>query len=549
MRVTDRIVDFLEDKGIDTVFGLPCEQMEPYYASLDDSNIRHILARNEATGAMMADGYARASFKPGICDGVSGPGAINITSGLVEANGASSPVLALTGDNPHAFRGLEGIQDGDNCAIMSEVVKESYDPENPDKAAYLIANAYKVAISGVPSPVHFNLPENIMKGETDKSVGQSIPSSYPASRPRPDKNQLKKAVSLLEDADKPVIFSGEGSIRSQAWDQVTKLAERTNIPVATSINGKGIVDETSPVSAGVSGRWGYCDTANEILQEADCILAIGCQLGWLSTNIWTTINDNADLIHVDLDEEWLGKNYEPAVPIQADIKATVSDILDEIDTSIADDNKSRLNAVQESKEEFFETHAFKLQSDDTPIQPQRIVHELNNRTEPDTIVVSATSFPGFFTGAFYKVRKPGVGYIQARGSDGINYCLPQALGVQAARPDTPVVAVSGDGAIGYHISELETASRENLPITLIIFNNKSFRSSKLSQQTSYEVDISTDFNPDVDFAKVAEGFGCDGKVVEGVEDFINSFESALDSNNPTVLDVQVDPDAIPPVQV
>jgi acetolactate synthase-1/2/3 large subunit len=550
MRLTDTIVGAIEDAGVDTVFGLPCEQMDPYYAALDESDVRHILARSEASAAIMADGYARASGGLGVADGVGGPGASQLGIGLVEADGASSPVLAITGDNPRDTRGNEVIQDGDNGAILDPYVKSSYDPATPERAVEDAAAAIREALAGVPAPTHLNLTGDLIAHEFEDGEAPSMPAfdrAFPTGRPAPDADALAAAVDALDDSERPVIVSGEGSLRSKAFDAVDGLARTLEAPVVTSMNGKGIVDETSDYAAGVAGRWGFCQVANDAVEEADTILVLGARMGELSTVDWTLYPEDATIVHVDLDPEWLGKTQAVDIPIQADVRAGASALAERV--SATDARAERIERIAREREAWYEGHMDALTSDDVPIKPQRVFHEIENALPPEGVLVSATSFTGFFTGAFYRVREPGVGYIQARGSDGINYCLPQALGVQAARPDVPVVAASGDGAIGYHIAELETAVREDLPITLVVVNNQAFGSSKMSQMATSNVDNSTDLDPGTNYAAVAEGFGCDGQVIEDPDELPDAMAEAVASDHPTVLDVRVELYATPPVLV
>lgn len=547
MLVSDWIIELFESCGVSHIFGLPCGQMEPYYASLDGSSIRHILCRSEAGAAIMADGYARTSFRIGVCDGVGACGTTNLSVGMIEAAGASSPILVLTGDNPRDIRGKEVIQDANNVNILGEFTKNSYDPETGKRAVEAVRCAIRESITGVPAPVHVNLTSDVLKEDIDFDMGVAGSVEYPAARPLAEEGSVAAAVDVLSESEKPVIISGEGSLRSRAWDEVLELARAIHVPVVTSMNGKGIIPETEPHSAGVAGRWGCCQTANEVIKECDAVLALGTRLGELTTVGWSYLPKDAKIIHVDLDPEWLGKNYDVELPILADIKATVQGIIDHLDPDEFADREGRISKIAESKLEWFDSHSDDFESDDVPIKPERVVAEIYDATPDDTILVSSTSNSGWFTAAFYRVREPGVKYIQARGSDGINYGFPQALGALVANPETPVVCVTGDGGLGYHIAELETAVREELPLTVVLLNNQGLMSSKLSQWANWDVTVSTDFSPGVDYARIARGFGCEAEVIERPENIEGAMTNAVNSDVPTLLDIRVDPNAIPPV--
>ena len=546
-RTTDAIAAIFEMAGIETVFGFPCEQMDPYYASLSGSDLRHVLARSEASATLMADGYARATRTVGVVDGVSGPGAAYMGVGLCEAGGASSPVLALTGGNDRTTRNNGVIQDGDNEAILDPFVELTADAETPERAVETVEQALREATTGVPAPVHVNLPEDVLAAETDREPRGDVAAEYPRTRPRPSAGAVKDVVGLLAEATKPVIIAGEGVLRAGASDALSEFAEKADVPVVTSMNAKGAVAETTPHALGVVGRWGFCQVANDAVSDADLVLGLGTRFGELTSVGWTLVPEDVPLVHVDLDPAWLGRNYEPTVAIRADLRATLDALTDTIDGDT--DRAARIETLAANRQAWRDGHTDALTSDETPIKPQRVVGELNDRLPPEAILVSATSFPGFFSGAFYETERAGLGYLQARGSDGINVCLPQALGIQVARPDQPVVALSGDGGIGYHIADLETAVREDLPVTVVVTNNDSLGSSKMSQMGSYNVDQSTDFHDGVDYAQIARGFGCAGERITDPGRVGPAISEALDTDDPTLLDVQVDPYAAPPVLV
>ena len=546
-RTTDTIAALFERAGVETVFGFPCEQMDPYYASLDAADVRHVLARSEASAALMADGYARAARRLGVVDGVGGPGAAYLGVGLAEAAGASSPVLALTGGNDTATRGNGVIQDGDNEAILDPFAASTTDAESPDRAVEAVERAMRLSTAGVPGPTHVNLPEDVMREETDREPRTDATADYPQSRPEPDADTVDEVASLVADADRPVVVAGEGVLRAGASDALTEFAETADVPVVTSMNGKGAVAETAPYALGVVGRWGFCQVANDAVADADLVVGVGTRFGELTTVGWSLVPEDVPLVHVDLDPEWLGRNYEPTVAVRADLRAALTAFADAATGDAA--RADRVESLAADRRAWREGFADDLTSDDAPVKPQRVMGELNDRVPAEGILVSATSLPGFFSGAFYETERAGLHYLQARGSDGINVCLPQALGVQAARPDTPVVALSGDGGIGYHVADLETAVREDLPVTVVVTNNDSLGSSKMSQMGTYNVDVSTDFHPGVDYAQVARGFGAAGERIEDPDRFGPALSEAIAADEPTLLDVQVDPFAAPPILV
>jgi acetolactate synthase-1/2/3 large subunit len=496
----------------------------------------------------MADAYARVGRTLGVCDGVGGPGAAYTGAGLAEAAGASSPVLALTGDNARSIRGRGAIQDADNEAILGTHSRESYDPETPDRAVAAVRQAAREAVAGVPCPIHVNLPEDVIDGEVSAGADPAgLDVEFPATRPAPASDPLEALADVVRTAEHPVVLAGEGVLRAGASEALSRFAAATNTPVVTSMNGKGAVAEDAPYAGGVVGRWGYCEVANDLVESADAVLGLGTRFGDLSTMGWTLVPEDATVAHVDLDPHWLGRNYDADVAVRADLRETLEGLLETLDTAEFADRAEYVEGVAADREQWRREFAGRLESDAAPIDPARVVAEIRSWLPDDGLLVAATSYPGFFSGAFYEVREPGIGYLQARGSDGINCALPQALGAKLAAPERPVVCFSGDGGIGYHIADLETAVREELPVVVVVSNNQSLGSSKASQLLNYGVDVSTDFAPETDYAAVARGFGCAGSVVEDPDELGPALADALDRDRPTLLDVRTDPSSVPPV--
>lgn len=441
------------------------------------------------------------------------------------------------------------IQDADNEAILAPHTEVTFDAESADRAVKAVEAAVRRMTTGVPKPAHVDLPGDVFDEESSYVPDADLSLSHPRDRPSPNPERVEAALDHLADAETPIVLAGEGVLRADAADALTEFAGRTNTPVVTSINGKGAVAETEPFALGVVGRWGFCEVANDALEAADLVVGIGTRFGDLTTVGWSLLDDGATVVHVDLDRAWLGRNVDADVAIHADLRATVEAFVEGVDDGAYEDRASRIEDLDERRDGWRESHADDLRSDAAPVTPARVVDELNDHVPADGVLVSATSYAGFFTGAFYEVERPGLGYLQARGSDGINVCLPQAIGVQLARPETDVVALSGDGGIGYHLTDLETAAREDLPLTVVVLNNDGLGSSTASQIGTDNFQLSTDFQEGVDYAAVACGLGCAGERVNTPDELVEALPAAIDSDVPTLLDVEVDPYAAPPIRV
>jgi acetolactate synthase-1/2/3 large subunit len=446
-----------------------------------------------------------------------------------------------------ATRRRAGIQDFDQIAILKPFTKESFDLDEPARVDEIISQAFAIATTGAPGPVHVNIPEDVLGSGVEEDEIHPKDFTFPCHRPFPDEERVRSSVELLAKAEKPTILAGEGVLRSGAWDELLKVAESLKAPVVTSPNAKGAISEKHELSVGPSGKWGACPVANEMLSDADAILAVGNRFGELSTASWTLIPPRAKIIQIGIDPMWLGRNYKVDLPILADAKVALKRLAEELSERKIRANENRFEKIQKMKKDFFEEHESSLNSGEIPINPARVVAELQRAIPKDAIVASETSFTGYYMTAFYQVVEAGPRFIQSRGAHGINYCLPHAIGAKAADPDKCVVAVCGDGGVGYYISELETTVRENLPIVVLVFNNGCLAATKTHQFAKRGFAISQDLSSDTDYAKVAEGFGAEGVVVDEPEDLEGALKSAISSRVSTLIDIRIDPSALPPI--
>lgn len=557
MIVAEAIVRLLEEYGVKYIFGVPGDTSMPLYDALYDApgHIKHILARDERSASFMADVYARLSYKPGVCEGPSGGGATYIVPGVAEAHASSIPVIVLTTDIPLSGDDKGVLTELDQEALFTPLTKWSTRIKRASKTPEIIARAFRIATSGRPGAVQITLPHDILEEEVQPFPLNAADEcrTYPAYRTRPDPRAVEKAADLLLHAEDPVMIAGGGAVISQAWPEITQLAEALTMPVGTSINGKGSIAEDHPLSIGVVGGNGARDYANRFVDSADLVLYVGCKTDSVTTVNWTLPSpaSGVTIIHVDVDPKEIGNNYPTTVGLVGDAKLALADLLEALSARgrARDPRKARLDAISTEAEHWWQKAQEKMLSDSVPIKPQRVMRELIDALPSDSIIVSDAGTGTPFTSAFY--RSPAGRYVVIpRGHGGLGYAIPGVVGAKLARPEATVVGLMGDGSFGMSAGELETIARLALPVTILQFNNSCFGWIKTLQKLYYDSRyVSVDFSSDTDHAVIARGFGLRGVRIEQPEDLSGAIREALESGKPTFIDVITESEEteIPPV--
>jgi acetolactate synthase-1/2/3 large subunit len=503
----------------------------------------------------MADVYARLSYKPGICEGPSGAGATYILPGVAEAQASSIPVIAFTSDTPLSADGKGVLTELDQEALFTPVTKWCTRLKRPDKTMETVARAFRVATSGRPGAVQITLPNDVLNEELGSFNlhAEEECRAFPAHRTRPDPAAVEKAAELLLSADRPVMVAGGGAVIAQAWHEITELAEALTMPVGTSINGKGSIAEDHVLSIGIVGGNGARPYANRIVAAADLILYVGCRTDSVTTNNWTlpSPENGVTILHVDVDPKEIGNNYPTTVGLAGDAKLALSDLLEALATGDRRPrpSKARLEAISAEASEWWENAQPKMASDSVPIKPQRVMKELTDILPRESVIVADAGTGTPFTSAYYK--SPAGSYVVIpRGYGGLGYALPGVVGAKLARPEAVVVGLIGDGSFGMSAGELETISRLRLPVTIVQFNNSCFGWIKTLQHLYYAARyVSVDFSADTDHAAIARGFGLRGVRVEQPDELGPAIRAAIDSGEPTFLDVVTESEEseLPPV--
>ena len=542
------MAETLDGYGVTHVFFVPVI-IQRAMLEMEKLGIKRILTHGEKAAAYMADGYARASHKPGIC-AAQNVGAANLAAGLQDPFLAGSPVLAITGRKPRISQHRNSYQEVDHLRPFSAVTKYSVPVDTAEQLPFLLRQALREATSGAPGPVHLDLEGTsgnvVMEGEADLEV--IIEENFtrvPAYRPEPEAEMVRAAAQALSAAQRPVIVAGGGVTASGAQQEVVQLAEMMSIPVATSLNAKTAIPDGHPLSVGVCGSYSRT-CANRLVSEAALVLYIGSHTGSQVTNEWTVPSLDTPVIQIDIDPSELGRSYPAKATLQGDARACLRRLMEVLEP--LGPRTEWVNRAQELVAEWREGVSEVANSDGSPIRPERLCKELTDYLPTDAVLVSDTGHSGIWTGTMIDLKEQTQQYIRCAGS--LGWGFPGALGAKCALPDRPVICFTGDGGFWYHMSELETALRYGINAVIVVNNNHSLNQEKRSNDRLY---AGQPGNPeelwhmlDVDLAKLAQAIGCFGIRVDQPGQIQSALEQAIASGKPAVVDVVSDIEGIAP---
>jgi len=535
------IAKTMEKHGVEYFFHVS-GGMTGLFVEIEDAGIDLMLARSEKGAAYIADGYARVAYRPGVCYGQAGPGAINLAAGISEAYWTCTPLIALTGSTSLEHLYKFQYQELQEMPLFEPTTKWNAEIYGPGRAGEIMRDAFRIATSGSPGPVHINLHYAAAndEGDSPESYGSKKHSGYPAGRSRPDPEDVIKLTKILAAAERPVIIAGGGSIISQAWDEVVRLAEALMIPVATTLSGKGVIPDEHPLSLGVVGRYSK-SIVNEIVGEADVVFYVGSRAGGMATDNWNYPSEDAKVLQLDVEPENMGRNYRLEAGLVCDARLGLRDVLATVEkmNETPASRKKYLEKVEEMKRGWDELASSLMDSDAVPIKPHRVIKEIRAALGEDDILVADTGQMGAWTGVLYPIVAPGRTYIRAAGT--LGWSFPAAIGAKFAAGDRKVLDVTGDGGVAYHISELETALRCDKPFVAVVFNNVTLGMLHYGFAWRYGGKglKSSDF-VDVDYGKVARAFNCHGARIEKPGELKDAINEAFESGKPAVVDVMID---------
>lgn len=549
------LAEMLGIAGIGPLFGMAGFQLLPYYEALRALGLRHFLINDERTGAFAADAYARVAGRPAGCDATLGPGATNLLTALAESLNAGVPMIAVVGDanRTHAWKNM--TQETRQVDMLRPAVKELLRVESVQRVPELTARAFAIATSGRPGPVVIDVPEDVAHGEHEFSESDfridPATVAIPARRARPAKEDIERAATILAQATRPIILAGGGIHLSGAYAALARLAEEQSIPVAHTMSGKGSIACTSPLSAGLFGR--YSRIANELIAESDCILVVGCKLGEIATKRYALLPKSARLIHMEIVAEEFDRTTIPDVAMWCDAREGLSDLADALSPGAALHRSERREYLAEAGARMAKWRLEatpRYTSSEVPINMGRLIGELQKALPPDGVLVADGGFAAHWTGLLYDTQKAGRTYVADRGLASIGYGLPGAIGAQLAAPDAPVVAITGDGGFNMTIGDLETARRAGTNVIIVVVNNAASGYVKALQHAMYgKGNYQSSDLVEMDYAAIARAMGCRGIRVEQPDELAGAYRTALtDRSAPTVIDVVVtrDPGAMLP---
>ncbi len=541
----EAVIDALVEEGVKAVFGMTGDTVLPLLDALygRSAKIRYVTTKFEMSTAAMADGYSRATGEIGCALFHVGPSVSNAVLGTWSAQKDNVPLLILSANLDRFRLGRDIWHEFDVNGVFSRFTKRSEQMVEAKDARRLMRTAMQVAKSGLPGAVHIDFPKDLLPQPVDVetfdlSLRGGSHSDYVSNATRPDPEAVDRTLALLETAKRPIIIAGRGVTWSRASKLVVRLAEALSIPVITTEMGRGSIPEHHPLSGGLVGHFGL-STANSLLTDADVVLGLGCQFRNVNTLNWQLINPNARIIQVEPDPLEIGRQYAVAVGVHADAGLFLNDLLERIagkglkraDPEIAHDIAKR---KKQEKARYYDAD---LTS--TPIKPQLITKVLEEIAPSDAIYVVGSGHHTHFAN-YIQVSEPGQ-YHWCVGSGTMAWAFPAALGIKLARPDRKVIVPIGDGDFGMNAQEIETSVRENLPVTVVIYNDVSFGALRIFQKMQHAGRyIGSNFG-ETDWVKLAEAYGARGIRVDRPAELKGALQRAITSDVTTIADVRIDP--------
>lgn len=535
------LIKSLEHQGVEVVFGVPGGAILPAYDPMLDSPIRHILARHEQGAGHMAEGYAWATGRVGVVIATSGPGATNLVTPLTDALMDSVPLVAITGQVPTGAVGNDAFQEAYTTGITMPSTKHNYFVTAPEEIAETIAQAFHIAATGRPGPVLVDLPKDVLTATCQWQPPPTEIPSLPGYKPTVEGHprRVKEAIRLIESAQRPVLYVGGGIIKANASDPLRKLAEATNIPVTTTLMGRGGFPDNHRLSLGMPGMHGTY-TAITAMQRSDLLVAVGVRFDDRVTGEVESFAPAAKVIHVDVDPAEIGKVRVPQVPIVGDAGRVLTQLLTEWGDRPIPARSEWLDTLEGWRQNYPLAYD---QQPDGPIKPQYVIEELYRLTRGAATVVAGVGQHQMWASQFWKFDQPRR-WINSGGLGTMGFAVPAAIGAKVGQPDEPVFALDGDGCFQMTFQELITAAVDQVPVKVVVFNNGTYGMVVQWQKLFYEGRISAStLGNTVDYLKLAEGMGCLGLRAETVSDVSPVLKKALAiQDRPVVVEVVVDPE-------
>jgi len=523
----------LLEQGVDVLFGYPGGAIMPFYHALPEfPGLRHVLVRHEQAAAHAADGYARASGRPGVCVATSGPGATNLVTGLATAHMDNTPVVAITGQVPRAMMGRDAFQETDIIGITQPITKHSVLVEDVADLADAVREAFAVATEGRPGPVLVDIPKDVQTAKGRWAEGGREGSGAGGGEPVPAPAELlDEAVRLLGTAHRPLIMAGHGVILADAYEELRALAERTGIPVITTLLGISGFPESHPLHLGMPGMHGEVHV-NRAIQQADLILGVGLRFDDRVTGNLAGFARGAKVVHIDLDPSEIGKNVPTAVGLVGDAREVLRALLQRVPARDCEGWRAEIAGLVRPRTDSFRAG----------LGPEAILDAIQAASQGRCTIVSDVGQHQMWVAKLFRYQRPNT-HITSGGLGTMGFAVPAAMGVTLARPDEPVWAISGDGGFQMNMQEMATMVQENIPVKMAVFNNGYLGMVRQWQQFFHGRRYSATPIWSPDYVKLAEAYGIPGRRIDSAEGLEDAVRAAVERPGPALLEFMIEQEA------
>lgn len=527
-------INALEKEKVEVIFGYPGGAVLPIYDSIYDSKIRHILPRHEQGGIHAAEGYARVTGKPGVVIATSGPGATNLVTGIADAMMDSLPLVVFTGQVATSLIGSDAFQEADILGITTPITKHNYQVRNIEDIPRIIKEAFYIASTGRPGPVLIDFPKDIATGKVElkeDDVEMCLPGYQPTIQP--NYLQIRKLTEAVSSAKKPVILAGAGVLHAKATEELKQYVEQQKIPVVHTLLGLGGFPADHELFIGLGGMHG-CYAANMALSEADLLINIGARFDDRLTGNLKHFAPHALVAHIDIDPAEIGKNVPTTIPIVADAKEALKQLVNQQGKPPV--HQEWIDEINNWNKEY----PYFYKDDTGNLKPQKVFEMIYEKTKGEAIVVTDVGQHQMWAAQFYRFNKADK-WVTSGGLGTMGFGLPASIGAQLAAPNETVVMVSGDGGFQMCLQELQVISEHKLPIKMVIINNQSLGMVRQWQELFYEERYSHSLIPgQPDFVKLAEAYGIKGYQINSNEEADTILNEVLNNDEPVLLDFRVE---------
>ncbi len=531
MTAGQAFVECLKAEGVEVIFGYPGGAVLPIYDVLYSADIRHLLVRHEQGGAFAAEGYARATGKPGVVLATSGPGATNLVTPIADAYMDSIPLVCFTGNVATTAIGTDAFQEADITGITLPITKHNFLVRNAQDLPRVIREAFHIATTGRPGPVLVDLPRDVSttKIKFEYPEQPDLPGYKPTYKGHI--RQILEAAKLIAGSKRPVLYVGGGVIASGAHEEVRRLAEKANLPTTMTLMGLGAFPGDHPLSLGMLGMHGTV-YANWAVNECDLLIACGARFDDRVTGDLKRFAPHAKVIHIDIDPAEIGKNRPADVPIVGDVKAVLQVLIEKVREKRED---AWLAQIDEWKREYPLTYY----PQEGVIMPQAVIEAIYEVTNGEAICAADVGQHQMWLAQYYKFRHPR-SHISSGGLGAMGFGFPAAIGAAVGRPDRQVWAVTGDGGFQMNAQELATVKTYDIPVKIAIINNSYLGMVRQWQQLFYQGHYShSDLHDNPDFVKLAEAYDVPALRVTKPEELLPALRKAADHPGPFLLDIHV----------